>query len=72
MARPRGTSPQIVPGEAQALARVVEEAGEEDVGAGDEAIEQGAALRLPEIDAHVALVAPEMLDEEVAPRGAGD
>src|SRR5262249_34057339 len=60
----------VVPRDAQTLPGVVEKAGEEDVGAGDEAVEQGATLRLPEVDADAALVAPEMLDEEVAPRGA--
>ena len=62
--------PQIVPGEAQALARVVEEAGEEDVGAGDQPVEQRAALGLAQVDAEAALVASQVLDEEVPPRRA--
>src|SRR5262249_25837666 len=70
--QPRIDRAQVVPGDAQPLAGVVEEAGEEDVGAGDEPVEQGAALRMPEIDADAALVATEVLDEEVASGRAGD
>src|SRR5262249_56301931 len=69
---PRIDGAQVVPGDAQPLAGVVEEAGEEDVGAGDEPVEQGATLRMPEIDADAALVAAEVLDEEVAAGRAGD
>ena len=42
--QPRVDRAQVVPRDAQALARVVEEAGEEDVGARDQAIEQRAAV----------------------------
>ena len=54
------------------LARVGEEVREEDVRALDQAVEQGAAVVGREVDPDAPLVAPDLLDDEVPPRGAGD
>src|SRR2546421_151201 len=56
---------EVVVRETQPLARVVEEAGEEDVGARDEAVQKLAAGGFGEVQADAALVAPELLDDEV-------
>ena len=56
---------EIFVGETQPLARVVEEAGEEDVGACDEAVQQLPAGGFGEVQTDAALVAPELLDDEV-------
>src|SRR4029453_15294638 len=63
---------QVVPRDPEPLARVVEEAGGEDVAAGDELPEERVAFGVREIDADAALVAAQMLDEEVPARRSGN
>src|SRR5439155_213743 len=65
-------APQVLPGDAQPLARIGQEVGEEHVGAHDQAVEERAALVGPEVDADAALLPPELLDDEVAARRARD
>src|SRR5439155_3340988 len=69
---PRVHATEVLVGEAQPLARVVEEAGEEDVGTRDEAVEKLPAGGLGEVQADAALVPPELLDDEVPAGRAGD
>src|SRR5437773_2970914 len=65
-------APQVLVGDAEALARVGQEVGQEHVGALDQAVEERAAVVGPEIDADAALLPPELLDDEVAARRPGD
>jgi hypothetical protein len=63
---------EVVVGDPEPLARVGQEVGEEDVGPLDQAVEQGATGFAPEVDADAPLVAPDLLDDEVASRRTGN
>src|SRR5262249_11547411 len=67
---PRIHRAQVVPGDPEALACVVEEARQEDVGAGHELQEESAPVGMREVDPDAPLVAPQVLDEEIPARGS--
>src|SRR5207249_3236772 len=64
--------PEVVEGDAQALAGVGQEVGQEHVGANHEPAEEVAPGVVGEVDPDAPLVPADLLDDEVAPRGSRD